>query len=103
MLTQNAQGKNSTVAAHPCPVGYYCIAGSVLPVACPIGTFAPNATVGALNDCTVCSEVSSVVAVYQKFRLNACLCMLSVAAVMHASAHGASFGLLLQVIALNVG
>jgi hypothetical protein len=57
---QNAQGKNSTVAAHPCPVGYYCIEGSVLPVACPIGTFAPNATVGALNDCTVCSEVRSV-------------------------------------------
>jgi hypothetical protein len=33
-----------------CPVGYYCLSGSIAPVACPAGTYSSRISVVALAD-----------------------------------------------------
>ena len=38
----------------PCTAGHYCPVGAVLPVACPAGTYSPNAQNTAVGDCTSC-------------------------------------------------
>eukprot|EP00792_Barthelona_sp_PAP020_P012688 TRINITY_DN745_c0_g1_i1.p1 TRINITY_DN745_c0_g1~~TRINITY_DN745_c0_g1_i1.p1 ORF type:complete len:905 (-),score=137.71 TRINITY_DN745_c0_g1_i1:195-2627(-) len=50
---QNETSQSSCVG---CPIGYYCVLGSINPVACPAGTYGPSENATSLSNCLSCPD-----------------------------------------------
>jgi hypothetical protein len=53
---ENPDGSTNNGKGYPCPIGHYCLEGSLVPTPCPLGKFTLTEGSDEVTDCEICTE-----------------------------------------------